>query len=158
MRDMTREIGFAVALAWVFAGSVGAVVKPTFEGALRTICADGIAAHPTRAKLTTVIAVDRFESSDKVVLAAFYGPHPATQGPTGKLTAKVTLFKAEGGRKKLGTLKGQQEAANVPLLLLELAETTLQEGDVIKWDFKLRGFGQLAGSCFNVAALVGLDE
>ncbi len=158
MRSLTRKIGFAIAVACVFATSAGGVVKPTLEGALRTFCADGIAAHPNRATLTTVIAVDRFESSEKVVLAAFYGPHPATQGPRGELTAKATLFKAAGGRKKLGTLKGRQEAANTPILLLKVADTALMEGDVIRWDFTLSGFGQLVGGCFNVAALVGPDE
>ena len=82
MRSLTRKIGFAVAVACVFATSAGGVVKSTLEGALRTFCADGIATHPNRAKLTTVIAVDRFESSEEVVLAASYGPHPATQGPS----------------------------------------------------------------------------
>ncbi len=158
MRSLTRKIGFAIAVACVFATSAGGVVKPTFEGALRIFCTDGIAAHPDRVELTTVIAVDRFESSEEVLLAAFYGPHPATQGPRGNLRAKAIRLKAAGGRKKLGTLEGQQEAANAPILLLKVADTALMEGDVIRWDFTLSGFGQLVGACFEVAAVVGLDE
>ena len=136
-----------------------AEVKPGLEGVLHTLCAvAGIANHPKRAELTTVIADDRFESQESVLLAAFYAPHPATQGTRGKLTATARLFRVDGTEKALGILKGRQEAANVPLLISKTAEISLSEGDVIQWKFKLQGFPQLAGGCFNIAAGVGPSE
>ena len=64
----------------------------------------------------------------------------------------------DGTEQALGTLKGRQEAANVPLLITKTADVSLEEGDVIHWNFKLRQSPQLAGGCFNIAALVGPSE
>ena len=133
-------------------------MNPLLEGPLRTLCADGIVKHPQRAELAIVIADDRFASLESVVLAAFYGPHPANDGPRGKLTAKATLVKADGTRQVLGSLKGRQEAANLPILSSKTVDVTLEQGDVILWDFKLRRFGRLDFNCFEIAALVGTEE
>ena len=154
----TAPLILLVTLGGLLAAPGTGEVLPALGGPLRTYCADGIAPHSKRVKLSTVIADDRLESSESVLLAAFYGPHPSTQGTRGSVRAKATLIKLDGSRQALRTLKGKQEAANAPLLLTKPVSTSLQEGDVVFWDIKLRGFSDLAGGCFNIGALVGPHE
>ena len=160
MKEMSkvRLAILALTLSGLLAGPAFAEVKPVLGGALRTLCASGIAAHPKSVKIATVIADERFESSEKVVIAAFYGPHPATQGPRGRVRAKATLLKEDGTLSTLRTLRGRQDAANAELLLIKQVSTSLEAGDVILWNFKLRGFGELANGCFEIAAAVGPHE
>ncbi len=145
-----KVLALGAVLALLVAQAAGADVFKVAEGALEVwVCDQDGSKHPRRIDVYQVVSSDFFASRSRLEFNFLYamereeasrGARAAGAG-SGRVTAAVRLFRADGSEANLGKLRARvrPDGADLEAEGAKRLKARLEEGDVLRWRFTFKG-------------------